>query len=62
MKTYYQLLLERTQQQTEEEFFESRLRSVAPGDEVGRKRAAKTAKRMAADFHRLFEDPPHRES
>jgi hypothetical protein len=39
MKPFYQ----RPFKETEEEFFKFNMKSVAPGDEIGRKRAAKTA-------------------
>lgn len=49
MKTVF----EQTLKEIEDEMLEESLRDIAPGDEVGAKRAAKIAKAQAAALYRL---------
>ena len=49
MKTVF----EKTLKEIEESLLEQKLRDVAPGDELGAKRAAMIAKDQAADFYRV---------
>ena len=47
-------IFNRTDKELEESFLRDFLEDVVPGDEVGAKRAAKTAAQMTSDFRRLL--------